>query len=102
MISDFNKFMKEHNLAYDDIVNEHYTRHLALAEKQKICLNPNYPKNILPDEIVQLSLSTLNPLSQVNILPGSNILDIGCGAGADCFLASKNTDKVYPHQGLNF
>ncbi|MDD5529431.1 MAG: methyltransferase domain-containing protein [bacterium] len=87
--SDFDRFVREHNFDFIIAMKEHYRRGLYLADKQKMCLNPNFPKNVLPKEIEDLSMSILNPLSLTKIKEGSFILDVGCGAGVDCFLASK-------------
>lgn len=86
---DFNTFVKEQGLDFTSAMKEHYKRALVIADKQKMCLNPYFPKDFLPKEIADLSLSTLNPISKIDVKEGSFILDIGCGAGADCFLAAK-------------
>ena len=67
---------------------KHYREVLAVNDKQQICLNPYYPKDKVPEEIAIHSLSTLQPLLKYKVHPGNVILDIGCGAGADCFLAA--------------
>lgn len=67
---------------------EYYGEVLKTNDKQGVCCNPNFPKNQLPEEIAMHSLSILQPLSQCKIKPDDQILDIGCGAGADCFLAA--------------
>ena len=40
-----------------------------------------------------LGLSCGNPLAHANLLPGETVIDLGCGAGFDCFLAAR---KVGP------
>lgn len=67
---------------------KHYREVLAVNDKQQMCLNPFYPKDKVPEEIAIHSLSTLQPLLKYKVRPGNVILDIGCGAGADCFLAA--------------
>lgn len=52
------------------------------------CCNPNFPDTELPSEIAWHSLSILEPLLHYRLRPNDRILDIGCGAGADCFLAT--------------
>lgn len=67
---------------------EYYQKVLEVNDKQGVCCNPLFPENIVPEELALHSLSTLQPLSQYRIKPNDRILDIGCGAGADCFLAA--------------
>lgn len=81
--NNFNKKMKDH---YREVLNS--------AEEYKQCLNPEFKKELLPEEIAWMSLSTLNPFSQANLKEGQKVLDIGCGAGADCFLAAELVGKV--------
>jgi arsenite methyltransferase len=49
--------------------------------------------NRLPADAVQNSFGCGNPLAFAGVLPGQAVLDIGSGAGIDCFLAA---DKVGP------
>jgi len=80
--NNFNKEMKEH---YREVLNS--------AEEYKQCLNPEFSKELLPEEIAWMSLSTLNPFLHVKLKEGQIVLDIGCGAGADCFLAAELVGK---------
>lgn len=36
-----------------------------------------------------LGVSCGNPLALANLKPGETVVDLGCGAGFDCFLAAK-------------
>ncbi len=47
----------------------------------------------IPTEAGQLSLGCGNPTAIANLKPGETVVDIGSGAGLDCFLAAK---KVGP------
>ncbi len=67
---------------------EHYREVLEINDKQQKCLNPFYPKDEVPQEIAIHSLIPLQPLLEYRIRPKDIILDIGCGAGSDCFLAA--------------
>jgi len=69
-------------------IAEYYRGVLAVNDKQGICCNPFFPEDQIQKELALHSLSILQPLSQYRIKPNDSILDIGCGAGADCFLAA--------------
>ena len=42
----------------------------------------------VPQE-ANLGVSCGNPLALANLAPGETVIDLGCGAGFDCFLAAK-------------
>lgn len=67
---------------------EHYRNALAVNDKQGICCNPLFPEDEIPKEIAFHSFSILLPLRYHKVELNDRILDIGCGAGADCFLAA--------------
>ena len=73
---------------YDSLMKGHYKFVLDVTEVQKVCLNVHMPRNVLPKEIEDLSMSWLCPIMQTKVQLGQNILDVGCGAGTECFLAS--------------
>ena len=74
-------------------IEKHYRSVLSQNDRQNVCLNPQFPRGQVESEIEAHSLSTLNPLSQIDITEGHTILDIGCGPGADCFLAARQTGR---------
>ena len=71
-----------------DQIVKHYRDVLATNDQQLVCCYPLYPADEVPNEIAYHSLSTLEPLQYYSLQPGDSLLDIGCGAGADCFLAA--------------
>ncbi len=72
-----------------DEIRQHYREVLAVNDRQRVCCNPTYPREEVPSEISIHSLSILEPLAKYEVKPNDKILDVGCGAGADCFLAAK-------------
>lgn len=75
-------------LASKEQIKEYYRQVLLANDSQLVCCNPEYPIQEVPEEISVHSLSTLQPLKHHAIQPKDKILDIGCGAGADCFLVA--------------
>lgn len=43
----------------------------------------------IPDVVIESFAGTGNPFTLGNISPGQKVLDVGCGAGLDCLIASK-------------
>ena len=83
-------------------IKEHYRQVLKTNDKQLICCNSLYPIQEVPEDIAMHSLSTLQPLKHCVIRPGDRILDIGCGAGADCFLAAYRGGLQTKVTGIDF
>ncbi|MCK5076993.1 MAG: methyltransferase domain-containing protein, partial [Calditrichia bacterium] len=50
--------------------------------------------NKLPDEAVENSFGCGNPLVFAEVKEGQTVLDIGSGAGIDCFIASEKVGKT--------
>ena len=83
-------------------VKEAYTDMLRKSEQTSCCSSAassamrDYSTSdlaALPREAVQSSFGCGNPLQFAGVKPGQTVLDIGSGAGIDCFLAA---DKVGP------
>ncbi|MFP4545461.1 MAG: arsenite methyltransferase [Methanomassiliicoccales archaeon] len=47
----------------------------------------------VPEEVTSSGCACGNPLSHVEVEPGATILDLGSGAGMDCFLASRRVGQ---------
>ena len=98
------------NLSKEEIrqtVNEHYSK---IAEKENGCCGENcctvdgtcstseangYSTEELASlpEGADLGLGCGNPTGIASIKPGETVLDLGSGAGIDCFIASKHTGE---------
>lgn len=57
--------------------------------------------NSLPDAAVEKSFGCGNPLQFADVQPGQTVLDIGSGAGIDCFIASKKVGPTGKVIGLD-
>ncbi|MCY4526217.1 MAG: arsenite methyltransferase [Anaerolineaceae bacterium] len=68
-------------------------RYGALAERGDSCCSPDFygaaTLEGLPVEAGELSLGCGNPLESAALQPGETVLDLGSGAGIDCFLAAR-------------
>jgi ubiquinone/menaquinone biosynthesis C-methylase UbiE len=79
-----------------DAVKEHYGE-LARTE-QPCCPQQNllYPTDILqelPGDIAGFSAGSGDPVSPAMLKPGETVLDLGSGAGLDCFLAARQVGE---------
>jgi len=77
-------------------VKEHYGK-LAQTE-QSCCSQQNllYPDSILqelPADIVAYSAGSGDPVTPAELKPGETVLDLGSGAGLDCFLAARQVGE---------
>ncbi|MCE2489233.1 MAG: arsenite methyltransferase [Anaerolineae bacterium] len=68
-------------------------RYGALAQSGDSCCSPGlydeFTLTDLPVEVRELSLGCGNPLENADLQPGETVLDLGSGAGIDCFLAAR-------------
>ena len=55
----------------------------------------------LPDNAVEKSFGCGDPLKFAGVLPGQTVLDIGSGAGIDCFIAAKKVGPTGKVIGLD-
>lgn len=67
---------------------------LAQLGDSRLCCSPldlYSPEELtsLPDDVLRLSSGCGHPVDDATIEPGSTVLDIGSGAGADCLLAAQ-------------
>ena len=73
-----------------EVVRERYGE--MARESQSCCAPTFYDEALLtelPAEVTELSLGCGNPLESADLRPGETVLDLGSGAGIDCFLAAR-------------
>ena len=77
-----------------EVVQERYGK---LAESGDSCCAPQFYDEAqlreLPPELVGLSHGCGNPLESAALQPGETVLDLGSGAGIDCFLAARQVGE---------
>lgn len=64
----------------------------AVKPKNDLCCPTSYPKedtSHIPDEVLERFYGCGSPVSIAGILEGETVVDLGSGAGIDCFIASK-------------
>ena len=86
--------MEKNNITHKD-VQQFYGK---AAEKPQVdlCCPVSYPKedvDHIPQEVLDRFYGCGSPIALANIIEAETVLDLGCGAGIDCFIASK---KVGP------
>lgn len=81
--------------AIHEVVRERYG---SLAQAGESCCSPDfYGAELLeglPPEATELSLGCGNPLENADLQPGETVLDLGSGAGIDCFLAARAVEPT--------
>lgn len=79
----------------ETIYNAVLTRYTTTAYTTLIAHSSGYTASGLAStpQTANLGLSCGNPLAHAHLLPSETVIDLGCGAGFDCFLAAR---KVGP------
>lgn len=76
-------------------VREYYSR-AAREPQASLCCPGGYPAeetSHIPDEVIERFYGCGSPISLAGIIPGETVLDLGSGAGIDCFIAAKKTGR---------
>jgi radical SAM/Cys-rich protein len=64
----------------------------AKQPKKELCCPVSYEKedvSYIPEEVLEVSYGCGSPISLANPMQGEVVVDLGCGAGIDCFIAAK-------------
>lgn len=76
-------------------VKEFYSR-AAIEPQASLCCPGGYPAeetSHIPPEVIDRFYGCGSPISLAGITPGETVLDLGSGAGIDCFIAAKKTGR---------
>jgi len=77
-------------------VKEFYSR-AAREPQASLCCPGGYPADEtshIPREVIDRFYGCGSPVSLAGIMPGETVLDLGSGAGIDCFIAAKKTGRT--------
>lgn len=69
----------------------------ALKPKKELCCPVSYDKDDLsyiPKEVLEVSYGCGSPVGLAQAKQGEVVLDLGCGAGIDCFIAAKKVGII--------
>jgi len=86
-----------------EVVREHYAERIkndASCCGSDACCSPNnflYPKQLLttvPSDIAGTSYGCGDPITLASLRPGQVVLDLGSGAGLDCFFAAQKVGET--------
>lgn len=76
-----------------EFVKEYYGK-AAQEPRDNLCCPTSYPEedtNHIPSEVIERFYGCGSPMSIAGISQGETVLDLGSGAGIDCFIAAKKT-----------
>jgi len=76
-----------------EFVKEYYGK-AAEEPRDNLCCPTSYPEedtSHIPTEVIERFYGCGSPMSIAGISPGETVLDLGSGAGIDCFIAAKKT-----------
>ncbi|MBI5234532.1 MAG: methyltransferase domain-containing protein [Deltaproteobacteria bacterium] len=78
----------------DDIKDSvrHFYSSAAQTPLKELCCPVDYPKELtshIPDDAFEVSYGCGSPVARADIKSGETIVDLGSGAGIDCFIAAR-------------
>src|SRR5512145_3136006 len=91
------------NTSIHEVVREHYAERIknsASCCEPSDCCTPNnalYPEQLLttvPSDVASTSYGCGDPITLASLQPGQTVLDLGSGAGLDCFFAAKKVGET--------
>jgi len=76
-------------------VKEFYRARSRQSDPRLCCPTGYRPEDLagLPEEVTSVSYGCGNPVAFDDLKPGETVVDIGCGAGIDCFIAVRRVGE---------
>jgi radical SAM/Cys-rich protein len=74
---------------------KYFYRDAAIRPKRELCCPTNFETkdlSYIPKEVLEVSYGCGSPISLAQPKQGEVVVDLGCGAGIDCFIAAKEVD----------
>ena len=71
---------------------KHFYKDAVIRPKKELCCPTSYEKedlSYIPKEVLDVSYGCGSPISLAQPAQGEVVVDLGCGAGIDCFIAAK-------------
>ena len=91
-IYNFNRWVRNNKIPLSEAIIRHYTIHgkWSPSQRKKLGYLPYSAEELarLPSGVENYSMGAYNPCKHAEIRTGEKVLDIGCGAGVDVFLAA--------------
>ncbi|MFI5323056.1 MAG: methyltransferase domain-containing protein [Thermodesulfobacteriota bacterium] len=81
--------------AVRETIRDFYSK-AAQEPKESLCCPASYPEedtSHIPREVIERFYGCGSPVSRAMIAPGEVVVDLGSGAGIDCFIAAKKTGR---------
>ncbi len=76
---------------------KYFYQDAAIQPKKELCCPASYEKediSYIPKEVMEVSYGCGSPISLAEPKEGETVVDLGCGAGIDCFIAAKKVGIV--------
>ena len=98
------------NTSIHEVVREHYAERIKNSASccgPSDCCSPNnslYPEQLLttvPSDVASTSYGCGDPITLASLEPGQTVLDLGSGAGLDCFFAARKVGETGTYTAPN-